>query len=115
MCGPGFKKMPLPFNDIGLVLHLQHASHGGMRLQHAVDGKLPVQRIFDECGKTPADADADARRSGISEKLFEQTYGGAPGGSGGIRAAVPQAGQLHYGAGHGLNGAAFGAALILRG
>ena len=70
--------MPLPFNDIGLVLHLQHASHGGMRLQHAVDGKLPIQRICAECGKTPADADAAARRSGVSEKLFEQTYGGAP-------------------------------------
>ena len=107
--------MPLPFNNIGTMLYLQYAAHRGMRLQHAVDGKLPVQRICAECGKTPADADADARRSGISEKLFEQTYGGAPGGSGGIRAAVPQAGQLHYGAGHGLHGAAFGAALILRG
>lgn len=115
MCGPGFKKMPLPFNDIGLVLHLQHASHGGMRLQHAVDGKLPVQRIFDECGKTPADADADARRSGISENYSSKLTV--------VRLEVPagfaqqchRLGQLHYGAGHGLHGAAFGAALILRG
>lgn len=78
MCGSGLKKMPVPFNNIGLVLHLQHTANGGMRLQHAVDGKLPIQRIYDECGESTAVADVDACGSGISEKLFEQTYGGAP-------------------------------------
>lgn len=63
--------MPLPYDNIGTMLYLQYAAHGGMRLQYAVDGKLPVQRTCDECGKTPADADADARRGGISEKLLE--------------------------------------------